>query len=117
MERKVTELGIEKATTKDKEKQYQTQITALEEQKNSLTSSLKSAMEEKADIRPLKQHVLMLRKKIHQIQLQIEDERCKVLQIDTRLEEILSTTSYFLDRTQDILEIIKGRMVWVETIK
>ena len=47
----------------------------------------------------------MLRKNIHQIQLHIEDERCKVLHIDTRLEEILRTTSYFLDRTQDILEI------------
>ena len=59
----------------------------------------------------------MLRKKIHQIQLQIEDERCKAQQIDTRLEEIVSTTSYFLDRTQDILEILKGRMVWVKTNK
>ena len=49
-------------------------------------------MEQKANIRPLKEHFLMLRKKIHQIQLQIEDERCKVLQIDTRLEEIASTT-------------------------
>ena len=59
----------------------------------------------------------MLRKKIHQIQLQIEDETCKVQQIDTRLEEIVNTTSYFLDRTRDILEILKGRMVWVETNK
>ena len=33
------------------------------------------------------------------------------------MEEIVSTTSYFLDRTQDILEILKGRMVWVETNK
>ena len=74
-------------------------------------------MEQKADIRPLKKHALMLRKKVHQIQLQIEDERCKVQQIDPRLEEIVSTTSYFLDRTQDILEILKGRMVWVETKK
>ena len=59
----------------------------------------------------------MLRKKIHEIKLQIEEERCKVQQIDTRLEEIVSTTSYFLDRTQDILEILKGRIVWVETNK
>ena len=43
----------------------------------------------------------MLRKKIHQIQLQIEDERCRVQQTDTRLEEIVSTTSYFLDRSQE----------------
>ena len=33
------------------------------------------------------------------------------------MEEIVNTTSYFLDRTQDILEILKGRMVWVETNK
>ena len=46
MESKVTELGIEKATAEDKEKQYQTKITALEEHKNSLTTSLKSAMEQ-----------------------------------------------------------------------
>ena len=65
MERKVTELGIEKATAEDKEKQYQTQIAALEEQNNSLIASLKSAMEQKADIRPLKEHALMLRKMIH----------------------------------------------------
>ena len=36
------------------------------------------------------------------------------MQIDTRLEEIIDTTSYFLDRSHDIL---KGRMVWVETNK
>ena len=68
-------------------------------------------MEQKADIQPLKEHALMLRKNIHKIQLQIEDERCKVQQIDTRLEEIVSTTSYFLDWTWDILEILKVRMV------
>ena len=117
MESRVTELGIEKATTEEKEKQYQIPIAALEEQKNSLTASLKSAMEQNADVRPLKKHALMSRKKIHQLQLQIEEERCKFLQINSRMEEIVSTTSYFLDRTQDILEILKGRMVWVETNK
>ena len=47
----------------------------------------------------------------------IEEERCKILQIDTRLEEILDTTTYFLERYQDILEILTGRMVWKETNK
>ena len=74
-------------------------------------------MEQKADIRPLKECVLTQRKRIHQIQIRIEDERCKILQIDTRLEEIIDTTSYSLDRSQDILKIIKGRMVWVDTNK
>ena len=82
-----------------------------------MTASLKDAREQKSDIRPLKEHVLIQRKRIHQIQIRIEDERCKILQIDTRLEEIIDTTSYFLDRSQDILENLKGRMVWVETNK
>ena len=33
------------------------------------------------------------------------------------MEEIINTTSYFLDRNQDILESLKGRMVCVETNK
>ena len=45
----------------------------------------------------------------------IEEEICKILQIDSRLEEILDTMSYFLDRSQDILEILMGRIVWIET--
>ena len=45
------------------------------------------------------------------------EERFKVQQIDIRLEEIVNTTSYFLDRTQDILETLQGRMIWVETNK
>ena len=89
----------------------------MEEQKNSLAASLKSAMEQKVDIEPLKKHALMLRKKIHQMQLQIAEERFKVEQIDIILEEIVNTTSYFLDRTQDILETLWERMNWVEANK
>ena len=33
------------------------------------------------------------------------------------MEEILSTASYFLDRTQDILETLQVRMAWVEMNK
>ena len=33
------------------------------------------------------------------------------------MEEIVSTSSYFLDRTRDILEILQGRMTWLETTK
>ena len=29
----------------------------------------------------------------------------------------MSTTSYFLEKTQDILEILQGRMTWLETTK
>ena len=45
----------------------------------------------------------------------IEDERCKILQIDSRLEEILDTSSYFVDISQDILEVLDRRIVRIET--
>ena len=67
----MTELEEQNITAQGRDKLYETQITTLEEQKNSLAASLKSAMEQKVDIEPLKKHALMLRKKIHQIQLQI----------------------------------------------
>ena len=52
---------------------------------------------------------------MHRLQVSIEEERCKILQIDSRLEEILETTSYFVDRSQDILEVLTGRIVRIET--
>ena len=42
--------------------------------------------------------------------MSIEEEICKVLQVDNILEEILETTSYFVDRSQDILEVLTGRI-------
>ena len=52
---------------------------------------------------------------MHQLQVSIEEERCKVLQISNILEEILETTSYFVDRSQDILEVLTGRILRIET--
>ena len=51
---------------------------------------------------------------MHQLQVAIEGKRCKVLQVDGRLEEILETFSYFVDRSQDILEVLIGRMEILE---
>ena len=51
------------------------------------------------------------------MQLQIVEEMLKVEQVETRLEEIMSTAYYFLDRTQDILEILQGHLTWLETTK
>ena len=49
-----------------------------------------------------------------QLQTAIEGERCRVLQIDGRLEEILETSSYFVDRSQDVLEVLTARMARLE---
>ena len=46
--------------------------------------------------------------------MSIEEERCKVLHVDNRLEEILETSSYFIDRSQDILEVLIGRIARFE---
>ena len=51
---------------------------------------------------------------MHQLQVAIEEERCRVLQVDNRLEGILETSSYFVDRSQDILEVPTGRMARLE---
>ena len=85
----------------------ETQVVALENQKTSREVSLKATMEKKIDIEPLNKHGLTLRNKIHQMQLQMVEELLKVQQVEIRLEEIINTTSYFLDRTQDILEALK----------
>ena len=74
-------------------------------------------MEHKTDIEPLKKHALALRSKIHQIQLHMEKEMLKVQPVEIRLEDIVSTASYFLDMTQDILEVLQGWMTWLETTK
>ena len=64
-------------------------------------------MEKKIDIEPLNKHSLTLRNKIHQMHLQMTEEILNIQQIEIRLEEIINTTSYLLDRTQDILEALK----------
>ena len=51
------------------------------------------------------------------MQLQIADEMLKVRQMEATLEEIVSTASHFIDRTQYILEIILGCFTWLETTK
>ena len=75
---------MQKNTMKGKYKMYETQVVALENQKNSLEVSLKTVGEKKAYIEPLKKHVLTLRNKIHQMQLQITEEMLKVQQVEIR---------------------------------
>ena len=62
------------------------------------------------NLQPFKEHVLAQKAKMLQLQTAIEEERCKVLQVDGRLEEILETSSYFVDRSQDVLEVLITRM-------
>ena len=95
LQSRIAELETEKAATEEREKQYQIQVATLEEQNTSLIASLKDAIEQKIDFQPLKEHVLTQRRKIHHLQMCVEEEIFNILQIDNRLEEIFDTMSYF----------------------
>ena len=63
----MTELEVQRTIAEGKSKMYETQIVALEDQKNSLEVSLKTAMEQKSDVEHLKNNSLTLRNNIHQM--------------------------------------------------
>ena len=92
LQNRVIEIELEKDATEEKEKQYQMHVGVLEGQIASLIASLKDAMEQKTYFHLLKEHVQTQRRKIHQLQTCIEEERC-------------------------FLEILMGIMVWAETNK
>ena len=114
LQSKIGELELQKATLEESEKQSQVQIVEFKEQIASLPTSLEEAREQQTNIQPFKEHVLTQRSKMHRLQVFIEEERCKVLQVDNRLEEILETSSHFIDRPNDILEVMTGRIARLE---
>ena len=85
-----------------------------QEQVSSLKNALEEEREQQVNLQPFKEHVLAQKTKMLQLQTAVEDERCRVLQIDGRLEEILETASYFVDRSQDVLEVLTARMARLE---
>ena len=110
----IGELELQKATLETNERKYQGQKEELKEKITSLTTSLEEAKEQHVSLQPFKEHILAQRRKVHQLQVAIEKEWCKVLQVDNQLEEILETSCYFVDRLQEILEVLKGRMARLE---
>ena len=93
--------------TQEHEKKHQEQIS-------SLTAALEEAREQQVNLQPFKEHVLAQKAKMLQLQTSIEGERCKVLQVDSWLEEILENSSYFIDQSQDVLEVLTARMERLE---
>ena len=80
------------------ERKSQGHNVEIKEHVTSLTAALEEAREQQVNLQPFKEHVLAQRSKMHQLQVAIEEERCKILQVDNRLEEILENSSYFVDR-------------------
>ena len=75
---------------------------------------MEEAKEQQVNLQPFKEHVLAQKAKMLQLQTAIKEERCKVLQVDGRLEEILETSSYFVDRYQEVMEVLTARMATLE---
>ena len=81
---------------------YESNATYVKE----LKEQLEVAKEQQVDLQPTKEHIQAQKAKVLHLQTALEEERCQILQVDSRLEEILETASYFVDRSQDILEVL-----------
>ena len=68
----------------EKEKQFQVQASGFEGQIASLIASLKDSSEYKIDIRPLKEHVLAQRRRMHQLQVSIEEVTARISGVEDR---------------------------------
>ena len=86
LENKIVQLETQKSTAEQKARQYESQVVALEAQKSSLEVLLKVANKRRENISPLTTHALMLRRKIHQMQVQIAEEVLKVRKVEAQLE-------------------------------
>ena len=117
LENKISVLETQKSTAEQKAGQYESQVVELEAQKSSLEVLLKVANEQITNLAPLTTRALMLRRKIYQMQVQSIEKVLKVRQEEDRLEEILVIASQFRDKTQNVMEIIQGRLTWLETTK
>ena len=78
---------------------------------------MKVENEQRIDIAPLTKHALMLRRKICQMQVHITEEVLNFRKVEDRLEKILVIASQFRDKTQNVMEIIQGRLTWLEAAK
>ena len=64
------------------ERKSQRQEAKLQEKITSLTAALEESKEQQVNLQPFKEHVMARRAKMLQLQVSIEEERCRVLQID-----------------------------------
>ena len=92
-------------------------MVGLEDQKSYLEVLLKAANEQMTNITPLTKYALFLISKIYQMQVQIMGEVFKVKQVEDRLQEISTIATEFKDKTQELVEVIQGQLMWLEMTK
>ena len=80
LEGNISGLETQKATTDTQEEELRARVAELEAQNNSLEVQLKATNERKIDISPLREHAILLRRKIYQVQLKLEEEVYRIKQ-------------------------------------
>ena len=69
------------------------------------------------DIKPLREHALLLRGKIYKVHVKLTKEVFKIKQVEAILEVISIIATEFKHKTHDIAETIQGQMIWLEANK
>ena len=67
------------------------------------------------DVMPLREHALLLRRKIYQVQRKLTEEVYKIKQAETRLQEISVIMNDFRPRIEGTVEVIQVQLSWLET--
>ena len=78
LESKMVEIEIQRSATDNQAKESKVRVVELEAQNISLEVLLKEANEWKMDIAPLREHTLLLRGKIYQVQVKLAEEVYKI---------------------------------------
>ena len=101
-------MQVEDQKLKKEKEQLLEKVEELEEQQKIILTAndmhsqdLRKEHQEQISLllQPFKEHILAQKARMLQLQIALEEERCKVLQIDNRLGEIMETSSYFVDRS------------------
>ena len=117
LESKMENMGIQKSTVDKQVEENKVRITKVEAHNSSLEVLLKATNEQNIDIVPLREHALLLRGKIYQVQVKLAEEVFKIKQVEARLQEISVVVTEFKARTQEIAETIQGQLTWLEENK
>ena len=108
-------MEFHKSAADQQEKEHRVQISKLEEHKSFLEVCFKETNKRKTNIAPLREHAILLRRKIYQVQVKLAEEAIWIKQAEEWLQEISTVATTFKEITQDIVEILQGQLTWLET--
>ena len=88
-------MEVLKSIADQRAEEHRVRIIELEAHNSSLEVLLKAANARTVDIAPLREHALILRRKIYQVQVKLAEEAVQVKQAKDRLQEISTVATTF----------------------